>query len=94
MAVDSPNSLTATVSNVNGALAWVRWGKEGGDIFEDYNKKADTSRAGLLEWETNQDFPAGLTTASGCLPLGGLVAVGAGECAPAASSGLAASGGV
>ena len=61
------------------------------------NKKADTLRVGFRCLETDQIFLAGafagLTAASGALVLGGLAAVAAGECAPAASIGLAASGG-
>ena len=40
-------------------------------------------------WVFCQDFLAGLIIASGLSVLGGLTAVAGGECAPAASSGLA-----
>ena len=55
-------------------------------------KKAGTSGADLFVKRSNagQGFLAGLTTASGCLVLGGLAAVSAGECAPEASIGFGA----
>jgi hypothetical protein len=67
-----------------------------------YNKKADTLRVGFQgSRKDDQTFlagaapglVAGLTVASGALVLGGLAAVAVGECAPAASIGLAGSGG-
>ena len=65
--------------------------------WETTTKKADTLRVGLWRWVRSsrmgwvfyQDFFAGLTIASGLVVLGGLAAVAAGECAPAASIGLA-----
>ena len=65
-------------------------------MLGDYNKKGRHLAGRPLgvgtlkpyDWVFCQDFFAGLTIASGLVVLGGLTAVAAGECAPAASIGL------